>query len=184
MDAKSNPPTEVTDAAVRGAEMSRDLKLDFGTLESNQAGVYNYKDTSKELGTIQLNEFFKVMARIVPPKLLYATIIHESTHANDHQAGKLTAAEVKKGEISAFHAEWAYLETISTSGQEIAMSWMRLDSLAKNTHNPIAARAADYVFSLLALYRTKGDDRRILEYVDKMGYQEGAGRVKTSPFSS
>jgi hypothetical protein len=183
-NSKSNPPDEVTEAAVRARAMFTDGKIDFGPLDENQAGVYNYKETSKDLGTIQTNDFFKVMARLMQPKLLYATIIHEARHAQDHQDGKLSPQQVKKGEVSAFHTEWAYLETISTNGQEIATTWIRLDDLAKKTHNPLAARAANYVFSILALYRTKGDEKRILEYVDHMGYQENGGRVKTSPFSS
>ncbi|MBI3553216.1 MAG: hypothetical protein HY077_12040 [Elusimicrobia bacterium] len=183
--SKSVPPPEVTKAQERANGMFGMGKLGFESMEANKAGEYEYSAQSSALGRIDLNDFMKVMAMLVSQDLLYATVAHESRHANDHQDGTLSPDEVKAGEVAAFRTEYEYLETITHNGEEIATAWIKLNDLAERRHSAVVARAADYVFSLLALYRTKGDEKKLKEYVDKMGYQEGSAKTsKTSPFSS
>jgi hypothetical protein len=181
------PEPEVGDSQERARGMFENGKLNFGDLTPNEAGIYTYTKGSSSLGNIALNDNMKTMSMLVSQDLLYATVAHEARHANDQQAGVLSADEVKQGEVNAFHTEYDYLAAITHNGEEIATSWIGLNSLWEKTKNSVVKQAADYVFSLLALYRTKGVEQRLKEYVDLMGYQEGEGNTPKpagSPTSS
>ena len=180
------PAPEVADSANRASDMFNAGKINFGDLGPSEAGEYKYMKGSSDLGHIELTDAMKAMSLLVAQDLLYATVAHEARHANDQQKGELSNAEVMKGEINAFHTEYEYLAAITHNGEEIATSWLSLNALAERTRNPVVKRAADYVFSLVALYRTHGDEARLKEYVEKMGYQEGqqAPKSSASPISS
>lgn len=175
------PAPEVGDAANRATDMFNDGRLNFGQLADNEAGEYKYQKGSSELGRIELTDYMKIMARMVAEDLLYATVIHEARHANDQQKGQLSNEEVKAGEIAAFHSEYEYIAAITHNGEEIATSWLKLNALYERTHLAVVKRASDYVFSLIALYRTHGEEDRLKEYVEKMGYQEGQEAPKPGP---
>lgn len=180
------PEPEVDNSKQRARGMFDDGKLDFGNLTPNEAGVYTYTKASGALGNIQLNDNMKSMSMLVSQELLYATVAHEARHANDQQAGVLSSDEVKQGEVNAFHTEYDYLAAITHNGEEIATSWIALNGLWEKTKNSVVKQAADYVFSLLALYRTLGNEDSLKKYVDLMGYQEGqeAPKPAGSPTSS
>jgi len=180
------PEPEVGDSKERARGMFEDGKLNFGDLTPNEAGVYTYTKGTSALGNIALNDNMKTMSMLVSQDLLYATVAHEARHANDQQAGVLSSDEVKQGEVNAFHTEYDYLAAITHNGEEIATSWIQLNGLWEKTKNSVVKQAADYVFSLLALYRTLGNEDSLKKYVDLMGYQEGqqAAKPAGTPTSS
>ncbi len=183
-NARHSPEGEVLAAKRQAREMFDAGKINFGSLAENQAGVYNYKQPSPELGVIELNDRTAQLALVIPPFILYSTAIHEAQHAMSHQKGELTTQEVKKGERIAFKTQCQYLHAVTKRGEEIASAIKKIEAALKTERSPILKTALDYTWSQVWLYETNCEDGKLDQYVDKMGYQEKGERAKTSPFSS
>lgn len=169
-------PKPMAEAMSYARGMQQNGRADFdrkGELADHEMGVYNYWLNKAELGTIKLNELLSFLATKVGDAIAFATLIHESAHARDQQAGKLNGTDVVAGEVSAFTTQYQWLKVADPYDERIC--YLRAAFMAAQRERPsrLGAMGLSYLDHLAELQATQGDPKAIQSMVEKLGYKDG-----------
>ena len=169
-------PSNLKEAMQYGRGMTQNGKVDFdkeGQMADNQMGVYRYLSAKAELGTIRLSNFLSLMATKVGDALAYATLAHEAGHARDHQNGKLNAKDVLDGEVLAFKTQYLWLQIADPYGERVAFLRAKIINEKREHASEFLDMTDAYLKSLALLQETGGDEQKIREMAQTLGYQDG-----------
>lgn len=168
------PPVNLTQAVDYAERMKGAGKVDFDKeqeMKDNQMGVYAYVKT--QLGTIRLNNVLSLIAAKIGDALAFATLAHEAGHARDHQNGRLDSKLVIEGEILAFKTQYLWLKIADPYGERVA--FLRAKMMNEQTARPsqLTDTTLAYLSHLAKLQDTGGDEKKLKDFVDEMGYKDG-----------
>ncbi|MFI5345935.1 MAG: hypothetical protein ACHQ51_06130 [Elusimicrobiota bacterium] len=171
-------PNPELDRAIAYAKDLRDQKrADFdrtGAMAENQMGVFRYAKDKLEGGMVQINARMALLATRIGEAFAYATLVHEAAHARARAEGRLTPEKVIDGEVEAYRVQYRWLKLVDPSGERLIVlhdGWSNY--MKKHPEDRVTALAITYVEHLVDLYNTDGDERKLREYVKKLGYEEG-----------
>ena len=174
MEIRAVPAPEFSEANSYATSMNTPEKMDFAKdLDENMMGMYRYSATSSALGTIKLNQALRLIAAKVGDVFAFATVVHEAAHARDHQKGKLSPDKVVDGEVLAFQTQYLWLKMVDPYGERLALIRAVLAEELKTKYSRVAEEALKYATALHVLAGTLGEERKIREYIEQLGYQEG-----------
>ncbi len=176
----SEPPPPDLEAAVAqardlkdGARLSYDTE---GNLQDNQMGIFKYVRGTTDAGLVKLNERMKLLTALVGEAFTYATVAHESQHARDHAAGRLTPEQEIAGEISAFRVQYLWLKLMDPSGERMLTLHgtlrMERDRAVDPKIKVALAQAVTYLEHLSAVVETNGEEGALKKLVEGLGYSD------------
>ena len=171
-------PDPELDGAISYAKGLREQKrADFdktGAMADNQMGVFRYAKEKLDGGMVELNARMALLATRIGEAFTYATLVHEAAHARARAAGRLTPDKVIDGEVEAYRVQYRWLKLVDPSEERLVVLHVTLSKYLKmHPEDRVTAQAISYLSHLVDLYNTEGDEKKIREYVKKLGYEEG-----------
>jgi hypothetical protein len=179
------PPPDVLDSAGTVEAFDGKGRASFdktGKMAENQMGVFRYAAGSTSDGIIELNRKMAVLATRIGQAFAYATLVHEGTHARDHQSGELSPERAIDGEINAFRVEYLWLTTMDPTGMRTVVLRSSLNLwLQRHPDDVLTAQSVAYLDHLIDLWNTRGDKSKIKAFVEKLGYEDGDAPPPAKP---
>lgn len=171
------PAAELDGAIAYARKMREEKREDFdrrGAMPENQMGVFRYAKEKLEGGMIEVNGRMALIATRIGMAFSYATIVHEAAHAKARAEGRLDPKRVIDGEVEAYRVQYRWLKIVDPKEERLMVLHVTLSKyLEQHPDDRITAQAISYVSHLIDLYDTGGEDSKIREYVQKLGYEEG-----------
>ena len=174
------PPPELEAAVAQSAMLQDSKRLSYdteGKLDANQMGLFKYMRDSLDSGFVKLNDRMKLLGILVGDAFTYATVAHESQHAIDRAAGRLSPEQEIAGELSAFRTQYLYLKLMDPSGERMLTLHGSLKIWALHERDvkiKIAlGEAVAYLEHLSDVVSTNGDKDELKKLVEKLGYSDG-----------
>lgn len=168
------PPAELADSIEKAVAFRNDKLVDYRSgLQPTQMGLFSWsKDKTDQF--IKLNETLALIATRVGYAFAFATVVHEAAHALGLSLGLLSSDRVIDGEIYAFARQYMWLVRVDPTGHKLAQLRLQLERQVKlDPEDVISKKALAYATCLDVLRGTRGDERKIREYVEHLGYREG-----------
>jgi hypothetical protein len=177
LNSREIPDRDLDDAVAYARRLRQDKRADFdrtGQMPDNQMGVFRYAKTSLEGGIVELNGRMALLATRIGEAFTYATLVHEAAHARARAEGRLSPEQVIDGEVEAYRVQYRWLKIVDPSKERLIVLHVGLSRLLKlHPEDRVTAQAIEYVSHLLQLHDTDGDERKLREYVKKLGYEDG-----------
>ncbi len=172
-DVASGSTVEATLAKIE--KMESHQRLSYAKLPSNELGVYNKmcggNKVGKRVGTINLHFHLASIAVAVGRPLAACVLFHEAGHASDPN---ICHESVEDVESFAFHREYDCIKAIYPTGEELLITYQRLNNAAEDPKAPsIVRESLDFMRNIHQIYRTGGDDQKIRELVNKLYNSDG-----------
>lgn len=190
---KEPPSPDVVAAIAQARTLQAGERLDYdseGKLQQNQMGLFTYMRDRLEGGRVKLNERMKLLGALVGHAFTYATVAHESKHASDREAGRLTPEKQIEGEIAAFRVQYEWLALMDPSGEKMLTLHgtlkLRRDRAVDPDIKAAYNEAVVYLEHLSDVRATNGDEGELKKLVEKLGYEDDHdhGRGAVSPTSA
>ena len=195
---KEPPSPDVVAAVAQARTLKEGDRLSYdeqGQLQQNQMGLFTYLRDRLEGGRVKLNERMKLLGALVGHAFTYATVAHESKHALDREAGRLTPEQQIAGEIAAFKVQYEWLALMDPSGEKMLTLHGTLRERRDRAVDPDIKAAYNeavvYLEHLSDVRATNGDEGELKKLVEKLGYEDGHdhdgrehGRGAVSPTSA
>ena len=177
---KVPPPTRR--AMIRASLMNRAGLMGFADLPKHVLGLYQYWKKNLRLGFIKLHKDLPFFALLVGDDLAYDPVIHENTHAENHQEGDLGEESIKD-EMKAFHNEQQWLKIVDPYGERVCFLRAKLMNLSQRYHFPIFNRTLTFLEHLAEIQATGGDEEKLRQVVLSRGYRND-DHERRGPMSS
>lgn len=168
------PPAELADSIDTAVAFKNGKLVDYRSgLKPSQMGLFEWsKDKNDQF--IKLNETLALIATRVGYAFAFATVVHEAAHALGLKLGLLSADRVIDGEIFAFRRQYLWLVRVDPTGHKLAQLRLELERRVKlDPEDVLSRKALAYATCLDVLRGTRGEERKIREYVEHLGYREG-----------
>lgn len=173
------PPADVEAALIYARSLRQEKRLDFdrtGEMAENQMGVFNYAKDALEGGVVSLNQRLALIATRIGEAFSYATVIHEGAHARARAAGRLDPKKVIDGELEAYRVQYWWLKAVDPKGERLAVLQGTLTfRLREHPQDRVSRMSLDYLEHLIELYNTDGEDARLKDMIERLGYEDGHG---------
>ena len=176
-------PLPVRQAMDRASQMNQEGRMGFGALPDHVMGFYQYLKGRMALGLIKLNEDLAAITPLIGDDLTYSTIVHENTHANDHQDGKLGEKAVITAEVSAFKAEQLWLKIADPYGERVCFLRAKLANWNHRHPCRLFDMASNYLRHLSEVQATGGNEENLRALALRRGYHDG-DHERHGPLSS
>jgi len=174
------PPPDLVEAIKQARELQESKSLSYDTkdeLAPNQMGIFKYMTDRFDGGIVKLNERMKTLGILVGDAFTYATVAHESQHARDRAAGRLSPEEEVAGEISAFRVQYHWIKTMDPRGERMLTlhSGLKLwrDRETDDQIKIALNEAVVYLEHLSDVVSTNGKEEELKKLVLKLGYKDG-----------
>lgn len=172
------PAAELADAIDHARRLHNENRADFdqtGTMPDNQMGVFRYVATEYQ-GLVRLNAHLALIATRIGEAFAYSTLAHEAGHSKAREEGRLQPGKVIDGELEAYRIQYRWIKAIDPSAERMIVLHSTLKLRLK--HHPedaVTATAITYLEHLLQVYDTGGEDLKLRELIQRLGYEEGQG---------
>jgi hypothetical protein len=179
------PPAEIEETVAHARKLNDEGRADFdrtGTMADNQMGVFRYVRTEWQ-GLVKLNAHLAMIATRIGEAFAYATLVHEAGHSRAREEGRLHPEKVIDGELEAYRIQYRWIKIIDPSAERMIVlhSTLRL-RLKAHPEDRVTAAAVGYLEHLLQVYDTNGEEPKLRELIDRLGYEENQGASSpTSP---
>ncbi len=173
------PPPDLEFAAAEGVALQAGGALSYdgeNSLAPNQMGIFTYMRNTLDGGLVKLNARMRILGALVGNAFTYATVVHESQHALDRAAGRLTPEQEIAGELNAFRVQYLWLKLMDPSGERMLTLHASLKLAAKHELDPDTKDALNqaivYLEHLSDVVSTNGKDEELKKLIEKLGYSD------------
>lgn len=171
------PPPDLRDAVAGVRESHRAGLMSFADdMNPRQMGRFLFTEGRAETGSTQINSRMAQMAGIIGLPFAFMTPLHEWVHEKWHREGRLSTQRVIEGELPAFMAQFRWLQWVDPHGERLAYAreWLA-NQKRGGAHGGLIDDAEAYLQHAADVRQTGGDERRMLELIERLGYRDGAG---------
>lgn len=181
--SRADVPLPVRQAMDRASQMNQEGRMGFNALADHVMGFYRYWKGKMTLGVIKLNEDLSALATLIGDDLVYSTVVHEDTHAADHQDGKLDGHGTIAVEVSAFKTENMWLKVVDPYAERVCFLRAKLMNMMLRNPCRLFQQALNYLRHLADIQATNGDEQKLRELAVRRGYRDDT-HERRGPLSS
>jgi hypothetical protein len=172
------PPPDLRDAVAGVRESYRAGTLAYADdMNARQMGRFLFTEGRPETGSTQINSRMALVAGVIGLPFAFMTPLHEWVHERWHSQGRLSTQRVIEGELPAFMAQFRWLQWVDPHGERLAYAREWLANQKRNgVHGQLIDDAEAYLQHAADVRATGGDERRMLELIERLGYRDGQGQ--------